>query len=335
MAWCLFLFGIFTVLCAFTNSFGTLLAFRLLSGLALGGEWVVGAAMIAEYFPAESRAKATSLIQSSWPIGYFLVLGVQYWLVPIYGWRVLFLSGGLTVFGALYIALFVKESPAWLHSQETLKQMAAANAEVTNAGVTESGLGYLFNKENIKGTVLASILCIFVLVAYWGGGSWIPAYLVNEKHFSLATSVSYLVTYNLGGLLGYVFYGYISDKFGRRWNFWIGGYGSAISVILFMTASTPFMVYSMAAIFGFFCLGYFGPMGTFLAEQFPTRVRGLGISVCYASGRLCAAAAPFVLGKIAMIYSLKVAIMLLAVVYAGGAIVTHFMKETKGTVIEI
>lgn len=329
LAWCLFLFGLFTIICAFTNSFAQLLACRLISGLALGGEWVVGAALVAEYFPPENRARATSLIQSSWPIGYFLVLGIQYWLVPIYGWRVLFGAGALTFLGALYIAIFVHESPAWLKSQENVRKNAAS----VSAKPEATGLAYIFNRENRKNTILSSALCITVLIAYWGGGSWIPAYLANTRGFTMVKAIGYLFIYNFGGLLGYVFYGYISDKVGRKWNFYVGGFGSAIFVILFMTASTPFMVYSMGAIFGFLSLGYFGPMGAFLAEQFPTRARGLGISVCYASGRLCAAASPFLLGKLAMAYSLQIAIMWLSVFYALNGVIVYFMKETKGTQI--
>jgi MFS family permease len=332
LAICLVCFGLFTVACGFATTFTMLTVFRFISGLALGGEWVIGAALVAEYFPPEHRAKATSFIQSSWPIGYFIVLAASYWLVPIYGWRVLFYIGGLTLLGAAYIWFFVKESPVWLAVQaQKVQENKIKASEVVKE---ETGLKFLFNKENRKDTLLACLMCIFILVAYWGGGSWIPAYLSTEKGLSITKTISYLIVYNGMGLLGYAFYGWISDKFGRRWNFWIGGYGSAIAVIGFMTASTTLTGYIWGGIFGFLCLGYFGPMGTFLSEQFPTKVRGLGISVSYATGRLAAAAAPFVLGAIAMATSLQSAIMYLAIIYAGGAVVVHFMKETKGTVFE-
>ncbi len=100
--------------------------------------------------------------------------------------------------------------------------------------------------------------------------------------------------------------------------------------MLWMTASTPAVAYTMAAFTGFFTFGYWGPLGAFMAEQFRTKVRGTGLSFAYGTGRIFAAISPFILGTFAQAYSLRTALAVLSVFFTFISIATFFMKETKG-----
>jgi MFS family permease len=113
---CLAWFGVFTAICGFANSYWQLAVFRFLAGLGLGGEWAIGAALVTEFFPPHQRARATSAVQSAWPVGYAIALGINAYLVPTYGWQCLFFAGALAFVAVIFIGIFVPESPAWLQA---------------------------------------------------------------------------------------------------------------------------------------------------------------------------------------------------------------------------
>jgi len=328
LVFCLGAFGVLTMLCAFVSSWFQLMVLRVVTGFALGGEWAIGAALVSESFPTNQRAMANSIVGWGWPFGFFGALGVQWWLVPTYGWKVLFLSAVITVVGAIWIAIYAKESPVWLRQQEAKAKNAPA--AVSAPAQEKIGWSVLFEAENVKATVLCALVMISHSIAYWGLYSWLPAFLNNELKMTIHKTVLYLVVLNGGGMLGYVACAYIADRFGRKWSVYFGGFGSGAAVLLWMTASTPAVAYTMAAFTGFFTFGYWGPLGAFMAEQFRTKVRGTWLSFAYGTGRIFAAISPFILGTFAQAYSLRTALMVLSVFFTFISIATFFMKETKG-----
>jgi MFS family permease len=331
---CLAWFGIFTFLCGLATGYSQLLIFRFIAGLGLGGEWVIGAAFITEYFPPEQRARATSSVQSAWPLGYAVALGVNAYIVPLYpletGWKWLFYTGILAFLAVFYIAAFVPESPAWLQSQ---KNKAEGKESISKTVTDAATWTDLFKKGNLKPTLLAFGICASCLVSYWGAGTWVPSYLSVERGLNVRAMSGYLMVLNACGFVGYYAYGYLADKVGRRANFILGSLGSAIVILVWINVSSPSLALVMAGIFGFVTYGYWGPLAAFTAEQFPTAVRGVGAGFAYASGRMMAALAPFVMGGIATSISLGFALGLIGIIYALGAVIAYFMKETKTTIV--
>jgi len=327
---CLAWFGFFTFFCGFATNYIQLIIFRFIAGIGLGGEWVIGAALVTEFFPPEQRARATSAVQSGWAVGYALALGVNAYLVPTHGWQWLFFSGILALLASLYIAIFVPESPAWLKA----KQNKAKGIEtVSNTVVQVASWTDLLKGANLKTTLLAFGLCASCLVSYWGAGSWIPSYLSAERGLNIKAMSGYLMILNVGGFLGYYAYGYLADKLGRRANFIFGSLASAAVMLIWINLSSPTAILWMAGVFGFITYGYWGPLAAFVSEQFPTSVRGVGTSFAYASGRMMSALAPFAMGGIAAKYSLGIALGCVAVIYALGALFGFFMKETKDVIV--
>ncbi len=327
---CLLWFGVFTFLCGFATNYIQLIILRFIAGIGLGGEWVIGAALISEFFPPEQRARATSAVQSGWPLGYALALGVNAYLVPIYGWQILFFSGILSLIAAVYIAVTVPESPAWLKAQIN---KAEGKESVSITDVKASTWTDLFKGANLKTTLLTFGLCASCLVSYWGAGSWIPAYLSAERGLNIKEMSGYLMILNVGGFIGYYFYGFLADKLGRRTNFIFGSLASAVVMLIWINQSSPTAILWMAGVFGFITYGYWGPLAAFVSEQFPTNVRGIGTAFAYASGRMMSALAPFLMGGIASQYSLGFALGLVSVIYASGAIFGYLMRETRNTII--
>lgn len=327
---CLAWFGFFTAFCGLATNYVQLAVLRFIAGIGLGGEWVIGAALITEFFPPEQRARATSAVQSGWPIGYAIALGVNAYIVPSHGWQWLFYSGILALVAAVYIGIFVPESPAWLKSQLNKKQGVGA---VSNTVVKVESWTELLKGANFKTTFLAFGLCASCLVSYWGAGSWIPSYLSTERGLDIKAMSGYLMILNVGGFIGYYAYGFLADKLGRRVNFIFGSLASAVVMLIWINLSSPSAILWMAGIFGFITYGYWGPLAAFVSEQFPTQFRGIGTSIAYASGRMMSALAPFLMGGIAAKYSLGMALGCVAVIYALGALFSYFMKETKDVVV--
>lgn len=100
-------YAIFTAACGFAQNYTQLLVIRFLVGVGLGGEWGVGATLVSEYWPADKRARATSLVHSGWPIGYGLAAVAFMVLVPVYGWRSLFYLGIIPAFIAIWVRFAV------------------------------------------------------------------------------------------------------------------------------------------------------------------------------------------------------------------------------------
>ena len=121
LMWCIAFFSITTALAGFAQNHIQLAVLRFVAGLGLGAEWALGTTMIAEFFPAEKRGKASAWMMIGWPVGYFIALGLQAALVPLFGWRALFFAGTAGMLLAGYIWLFIPESPVWLRAQAKKK----------------------------------------------------------------------------------------------------------------------------------------------------------------------------------------------------------------------
>src|SRR3984893_12239906 len=119
-------YSVFELASAFAPSLTALLVLRAGFGIAMGGEWGVGAALAFETLPAEGRGFFSGLLQEGYVCGYLLA-GLTYLaLFPIVGWRGMFVVGALPAFLVLYIRTKVDESPSWLQSRAAIK---SGNAE--------------------------------------------------------------------------------------------------------------------------------------------------------------------------------------------------------------
>lgn len=119
-------YSVFTALSGLAGSFEQLLLFRALEGLGFGGEWAVGAVLLAETISPEKRGKVGGFVQGSWAYGWALavLLSVIFlrWLPPDLGWRAMFICGIVPAFFVLYVRRFVPEPPIWVHSSDKSKK---------------------------------------------------------------------------------------------------------------------------------------------------------------------------------------------------------------------
>lgn len=133
---------------------------------------------------------------------------------------------------------------------------------------------------------------------YYTVFSFLPLFLRNERHLSIASTASYLWVVIVGGFLGYVSSGYLHDMFGRRPTFTLYYLGIAAAVLLFILTpiGTEAEGYTIVALLGFTLSGSAGGLGAYLSELFPTQIRGSGVGFAYNVGSGIGAPGPLAVG---------------------------------------
>ncbi len=298
-----------------------LIAWRVLVGFGMGGEWSCGSVLVAETWPAKHRAKAMRIMQSGWAIGALIAAALSALVLERFGWRVLFLIGAAPAVLAYFVRKHVEEPQVW-RERDTK---------------SPSRWGEIFAPEFRKRTALATLVASCVLVAYWGVTSWLPAFLASPVEqggagLTVTKSAAWLIVLQLGAFLGYISFGWIADRIGRRPAFTLFMLGATAVVPIFaFGARSAMTLLFIGPLVGYFAHGYFSLFGAMLAELFPTRIRATAQGFCYNAGRLVSAGAPYAIGAAATTYGLGFSIAADAVFFALGAILIWLLPETKGT----
>ena len=118
LQWTIIIYSIGTLLCAFTWDFYSLLIFRFITGLGVGGEWATGQTYINETFPDELRAKFGAFMQSGAPVGVILASMVGGLVTPIIGWRMTFLVSIIPAITIIFIRKYLDESDVWIQNKD-------------------------------------------------------------------------------------------------------------------------------------------------------------------------------------------------------------------------
>jgi SHS family lactate transporter-like MFS transporter len=209
-------FSVFELASAFAPGLRSFLICRALFGIAMGGEWGVGAALAFETLPSEARGFFSGLLQEGYVVGNLLAAAMYGLLFPhlhghgmLTAWRVMFMIGALPAALAFYLRLYVKESPAWLESQEK-KRMALLEIEVAKPPVVASILKFL-----PVFLFLVVLMTAFTSFSH-GAQDLYPTFLEHDRGLSPGHVGFIIVIGNVGALLGGICFGTLSERFGRR-----------------------------------------------------------------------------------------------------------------------
>ncbi|MEA3182974.1 MAG: hypothetical protein QOI59_6497 [Gammaproteobacteria bacterium] len=300
------LYAVGTALCAAATNIWQLIAFRALASLGIGGEWGIGAALVAEAVPENKRVEAGVILQSSSPLGIVLASGVNYLIAGVWfagspqtSWRYVFLAGLAPVILALLIRLFVRESSQW----------TAAAARERPPSPRE-----LFAPGMRKLTLSGAGVAVTAVVSWWACNAFVPllgSTLAGEHaaHLGLSADASRLLAetwkarasnaFNIGGLLGSFAAIALSRALSRRSMFVT--YFLFSAAMLFATFGLDLAPPTRLTMLFFVGAGVYGVFGTFpfyLPELFPARLRATGSGFCYNIGRLIASGGPLFVGMI-------------------------------------
>ncbi len=322
-------YSVFTGLAALSQDWWHLAIYRFLTALGIGGEWAAGASIVAEAWPEEKRAKAAGILQSAWAAGFFLAATFNL-LLRGYGWRALFLVGVIPALVALLVRLWVKEPDRWVR----------VHAEEQRSGrAHQLRLRELFQRPLRRSTLVGSWLAFVAVFGLWGATNWTPTLIAalpdmqGLDRAALSSAVSYaIMALNAGALLGYLSFGPLAERFGRRPVFALMCAGSLVMLpVTFLTPHAYLDVVLLLPLLGFFNNGIFSGFPIYLPELYPTRLRATGAGFCFNAGRVLASISPFLTGSlVASLGSFGRAASAIALIYLVGLVILPFAPETRG-----
>jgi MFS family permease len=313
-------YSLATAACGAAQSVEQLALFRIVLGLGMGGEWATGAALVAETWPAAHRGKALGLMQSAWAIGYAAAAAVNALVLPVWGWRGVFLAGVVPALLTLWIRRSVEESRVWLDGR---------------AHPVAAGGRRLFDGPLLRLAVVVAAMNAATMFAWWGLFAWIPSYLARPAAeggagLSLLRTSTWIILMQAGMWLGYVSYGFLSDRFGRRRTYVTYLLVAAALVPIYGATREPLTLLMLGPFVAFFGTGYFSGFGAVTAEIFPTAVRATAQGVTYNLGRGLSALAPLTVGALAGRYGLGAAFSITSGAFVLAALLWIWIPETKG-----
>jgi MFS family permease len=333
-----------TALCAASTNIWQLIAFRALASLGIGGEWGIGAALVAEAVPENKRIEAGVILQTSSPLGLVMASAVNYLIAGVWfagepqtSWRYVFLAGLAPVVLALLIRIFVRESTHW--------NAAAVRARPPSPRE-------LFAPGILPLTISGAGVAVTAVVCWWACNAFVPllgSTLASEQaaHLGLSAEGTRLLAeswkargsnaFNFGGLLGSFAAIALSRGLGRRPMF--VAYFLFSASMIFLTFGLDLEPTTRLTMLFFVGAGVYGVFGTFpfyLPELFPARLRATGAGFSYNIGRLIAAAGPLFVGMISARAGGSSAVLNSTLLWVGvipliaGLCARFYIVETRG-----
>jgi SHS family lactate transporter-like MFS transporter len=313
------LYSVLAVASAFSPNLATLLVLRTLFGVAMGGEWGVGASLALETIPARARGVVSGILQEGYPMGYFLAAIANLFL-PAIGWRGMLALGALPALLILYVRRHVPESPAWEASRGQ------------GVGGTRPGL-----LAALKGRwgLLVYVVVLMTCFNFFSHGTQdlYPTFLRVQHRFGPGLVTTLTVVLNLGAIVGGLIFGALSERIGRRRAIVLAALLALPVIPLWAFAARPLLLGVGAFLIQVAVQGAWGVVPAHLNELSPDGARGTFPGLAYQLGNLFAAANAYLQARIAEThhnnYGLALALVC-GVVAVALALVAGFGPEAKG-----
>ena len=310
----LIFYSVIEVATAFAPTYTSLLVLRALFGIGMGGEWGVGASLAMEKVPPRLRGVLSGLLQQGYALGNLLAALCYFFLFQRWGWRPMFLLGGLPALLALFVRVKVKESEAW-------ERTKSAN------------WGQLWESvfSNWKIFLYIALLMTFMNFSSHGTQDMYPTFLQRYFHFDGPKRTMISAISSVGAIAGGIFFGFLSDRLGRRRAIVTALLLAVVVVPLWAYSPTTAMIVAGAFLMQFMVQGAWGVIPAHLSELAPDSVRSFLPGFAYQCGVLISGSIVYIQAFLAetMSYASTMAVTG-AAVFLGGAIVTALGRERHG-----
>lgn len=308
----LLIYGLATGASALVGGIAMLLVLRFFVGLGLGAELPVASTYVSEFAPAAIRGRVIVVLEAFWAVGWTASALIGYFVIPASadGWRWAFALGAIPAAYALVVRWGLPESPRWLASRgrlaeaerivstfETAADLRRTRAPWADAAVrpvavsAAQRVGALWSAEFRTRTLCIWLVWFCVNFAYYGAFIWIPSILV-QAGYDLVRSFGFTLLITLAQLPGYAVAAWLIEVWGRRATLSVFLAGSAVSAVLFGTASTEGAIIATGMALSFFNLGAWGALYAVTPELYPTSLRATGSGWAAGVGRLASIIAP-------------------------------------------
>jgi len=352
---CVLIMGIMSLVCSFASSYMFLLVARLIQGFGLGGEVPIAATYISEWSKAKGRGPFVVLYEAVFTIGLFLCALLAAFLIPAFGWKVMFYIGFVP---AIIVPIFLwryPESPRFLINKGRLDEADAILTQIEQITAEKykkelppakpieaptlnrkAHISDLFGHIYIKRTIALWLLWICFYLINYSIQTWLPTLYTSQFGVEYQESLFRSMAVNAIAIVTTVISGLVIDKVGRKWVFGVcfGGI-IAVTLGLFLTG-----VDSANTLFMYTCIyGAFTPIASCLylysPELYPTRMRSLAVSTATAWMRLASAIGPTLVGSLVANYTMGLMFGVLGIFAVVGLLVIIFLAvETKNRVLE-
>jgi SHS family lactate transporter-like MFS transporter len=274
---CVLFYSTVGVLTGFSSSLTMLLVLRALYGIGMGGEWGLGASLAMEKIPAEKRGFWSGVLQQGYPVGYMLAAIAFFAITPTFGWRGLFVVAALPALLALFIRLRVEESEVWKETKARQRQTKVGFREVLLRPRIARRFFYL-----------VGLMAAFNFMSH-GTQDFFPTFLEDDFGANHTTTTIVAIVYNVGAIVGGMYFGALSQRFGRRRTIMLCAALALPVVPLFAYAPTLATITLGAFLMQVFVQGAWGVIPAHLTEMSPDEIRGFYPGVTYQLGNLLAA----------------------------------------------
>ncbi len=310
----LIFYSVVEILTAFAPNYATFMLLRALFGIGMGGEWGVGASLAMEKVPVRLRGLLSGLLQQGYAAGNLLAAICYFALFERWGWRPLFLLGGLPALLALFVRFGVKESEVWERTR--------------HATWAHLGRGIV---SHWKLFIYLTLLMTTMNLSSHGTQDMYPTFLQRQWHFGAQQRALISGFSMIGAIIGGVLVGLYSDRAGRR--------RAMVTALIFAILLIPLWAYSPsvallyvgAFLMQFMVQGAWGVIPAHLAELSPDSVRGFLPGFAYQCGVLVSSSVVWIQAIYAQRTSYATAMAFTAVtVFSAACVMTALGRERHG-----
>jgi MFS family permease len=326
MAVTILFYSVFSGLTYFATELWHVAALRFLVALGVGGEWAVGATLVAEVFPPRARARASGIFHATSVVGTWLAAAAG--LAVGSGWRYAYIIGVVPAVLVLWVRSSIHEPERWRRAGESRQQLGSFSE--------------LFGVRRwARPAIFGGLLAAVGLGTFWGvtvAGQDLTLALLLRNGVPPAQAAEHAkfafgIVQTVGGGLGLLSFGPLAERIGRRGAFaFMHLMAFAIVPVICYVPQTYGQMLLLLPIFGFFTLGSHAGYAVYFPELFPDRLRATGTSVCFNGGRLVAAPILWFSGVLKGMpgMDLRHAILLLSTLFLAGLVLLLFLPETRG-----
>ncbi|APB32271.1 MFS transporter [Vagococcus teuberi] len=294
-------FSIASLLMFFASNIYLIYLFRFIAGVGAGGEYGACMSLVSETFSKKNLARATSVVAIGGQVGAIVAAILASLIIPVLGWKMLYVIGVLPIFFVLFIRRGLEEPESFKERQESGEKPK---------------LSLLFKDVQTTWQTVGLTLMVTVQIAgYFGLMNWLPSIMQKQLGLSVSGSSLWMISTIFGMSLGMLTFGTVMDKLGPKLSFGLFLIFSSLSVYLIVLAKGQWSLLLSTMLVGYFINGMYGGYGAIISSLYPTEIRATANNVIMNLGRAIGGFSSVVIGFLMDNYSLTAVVVCLSAIY--------------------